>query len=96
MLRLKPLRLCVAVAEAHDPLADGEATVLAAVVEHWDLHCELLDPAQGSPCHVEPRRVAQQDTLFEHRILGDGPDTSMMAVPVPDASWFVKSRTNKA
>lgn len=50
-LRLKTVRLCVAVAEADNHLADGEATVLAAAVEHWDLRCELPqpDPAQGSP-----------------------------------------------
>ena len=41
-LRLRLLRLCVAVAEADAHVADGEAVVLNAAVEHWGLHREML------------------------------------------------------
>jgi len=43
-LRLKVLRLCVAVVEADGQVAEGESVVLVAAVEHWGLHREMLRP----------------------------------------------------
>ncbi len=47
-LRIKVLRVCVAVVEADDHVAEGESIVLLAAVEHWALHREML---QGEPQH---------------------------------------------
>ena len=44
-LRLKVLRLCVAIVEADGHVAEGESIVLVAAVEHWGLHREMLQPA---------------------------------------------------
>ncbi len=44
-LRRSVLRLCVALAESDDHVADGESLVLNALVEHWGLQAELLQPA---------------------------------------------------
>jgi uncharacterized tellurite resistance protein B-like protein len=41
-LRLKLLRLCVELAEVDAHVDDGESSVLAAAVEHWGLHHEML------------------------------------------------------
>ncbi|MDO9234455.1 MAG: TerB family tellurite resistance protein [Aquabacterium sp.] len=41
-LRLKLLRLCVALAECDAHVAEGESIVLVAAVEHWGLHREML------------------------------------------------------
>ncbi|MEP7297797.1 MAG: TerB family tellurite resistance protein [Burkholderiales bacterium] len=43
-LRRKLLRICVDLAEADAHVAEGEAIVLVAAVEHWGLHCEMLRP----------------------------------------------------
>ena len=43
-LRMTGLRVCVAVAEADDHVADGESLVLVAAVEQWGLHREMLAP----------------------------------------------------
>jgi uncharacterized tellurite resistance protein B-like protein len=42
-LRMSVLRLCVAVAEADDHVADGESIVLVAAVENWGLHRQMLE-----------------------------------------------------
>ncbi len=49
-LRHKLLNLCVAVVEADQMIADGEALVLLAAAEHWGLHAERL-PAQRERAH---------------------------------------------
>lgn len=41
-LRRTVLRLCVALVEADQHVADSESVVLAAVVEQWGLHREML------------------------------------------------------
>lgn len=41
-LRLKVLHLCISVIEADERVAEGEAVVLVAAVEHWGLHREML------------------------------------------------------
>jgi uncharacterized tellurite resistance protein B-like protein len=41
-LRLKLIKLCVAIVEADDHLAEGEATVLTAAVEHWQMQRMML------------------------------------------------------
>jgi len=41
-LRLKLIRLCVAIVEADDHIADGESTVLVAAVEHWAMQRMML------------------------------------------------------
>lgn len=41
-LRLKVLRLCVQLAEVDDQVDAGESIVLAAAVEQWGLHREML------------------------------------------------------
>ena len=41
-LRLKLLRLCVALAECDTHVAEGESIVLVAAVEHWGLHSEMF------------------------------------------------------
>lgn len=41
-LRLKLLRLCVALAECDAHVAEGESIVLTAAVEHWGLHREMF------------------------------------------------------
>lgn len=41
-LRLKVLRLCVAVVEADGHVAEGESIVLVEAVEQWGLHLEML------------------------------------------------------
>ncbi|MCY7314215.1 MAG: TerB family tellurite resistance protein [Rubrivivax sp.] len=43
-LRRSLLRLCVALAESDDHVADGESVVLNAIVEHWGLQAELMQP----------------------------------------------------
>lgn len=42
-LRLAVLRLCVAVAEADEHVADAESIVLVSAVENWGLHRQMLD-----------------------------------------------------
>jgi hypothetical protein len=42
-LRSRVLRLCVAVAEADDHVADGESIVLVGAVENWGLHRQMLE-----------------------------------------------------
>ncbi|MFM9917587.1 MAG: TerB family tellurite resistance protein [Rhizobacter sp.] len=44
-LRLKLLRLCVELAEVDARVDDGESMVLAAAVEHWDMHREMVRPS---------------------------------------------------
>ena len=41
-LRRSVLRLCIAVVEADENVADGESMVLIAAVEQWGLHREML------------------------------------------------------
>lgn len=41
-LRMRVLRLCVAVAEADDHVADVESIVLVSAVENWGLHRQML------------------------------------------------------
>jgi len=41
-LRMSVLRLCVAVAEADDHVADGESIVLVSAIENWGLHRQML------------------------------------------------------
>jgi len=41
-LRMSVLRMCVAVAEADDHVADGESIVLVSAVENWGLHRQML------------------------------------------------------
>lgn len=41
-LRLKLIKLCVAIVEADDHIADGESTVLVAAVEHWQMQRMML------------------------------------------------------
>ena len=48
VLRMTVLRVCVAVAEADDHVADGESLVLVAAVEQWGLHREMLAPTPDS------------------------------------------------
>ena len=43
-LRLNVLRLCVSVVEADGHVAEGESIAIGAAVEHWGLHCEMLQP----------------------------------------------------
>lgn len=50
-LRIKVLRLCVAVVEADDHVADGESIVLVSAVEQWGLHHEMLTPSQPIDAH---------------------------------------------
>lgn len=47
-LRLKLLRLCVALAECDAHVAEGESIVLTAAVEHWGLHREMFRPSTES------------------------------------------------
>lgn len=42
-LRVKLLRICASVIEADAHVADGEAIVLGAAVEHWGLQRAMLD-----------------------------------------------------
>lgn len=42
-LRVKLMRICAAVVEADAHVADGEAIVLGAAVEHWGLQRAMLD-----------------------------------------------------
>ena len=42
-LRVKLLRICAEVVEADAHVADGEAIVLGAAVEHWGLQRAMLD-----------------------------------------------------
>jgi Tellurite resistance protein TerB len=44
-LRKLVLRLCVAVAEADNHVADGESMVLVSAVERWGLHHQMLQPS---------------------------------------------------
>jgi uncharacterized tellurite resistance protein B-like protein len=50
-LQFKLLRICAAVVEVDDHVADGEAIVLGAAVEHWGLQRAMLDGriAPGTP-----------------------------------------------
>jgi hypothetical protein len=47
-LREKLLRLCVALAEVDQQVAEGESIVLVAAVEHWGLHYDMFRPAPRS------------------------------------------------
>lgn len=44
-LQRKVAALCVQVAEADGRVAEGEAALLMAAVEHWNLQHEMLSPA---------------------------------------------------
>jgi len=50
-LRATVLRLCVAVAEADDHVAEGESIVLVSAMEQWGLHREMLLAAVTSDAH---------------------------------------------
>ncbi len=52
-LRMCVLRLCVAVAEADDHVADGESIVLVSAVENWGLHRQMLQEP-GLPQEQQP------------------------------------------
>lgn len=41
-LRLKVIKLCVAIVDADDHIAEGESTVLTAAVEHWQMQRMML------------------------------------------------------
>lgn len=43
-LRRKLLRLCVDLAQSDSRIAEGGSSVIAAAVEHWGLHREMLQP----------------------------------------------------
>jgi uncharacterized membrane protein YebE (DUF533 family) len=45
-MRKAVLRLCVAVAEADNHVADAESIVLVNAVEQWGLHYQMLAPSQ--------------------------------------------------
>ena len=45
-MRKAVLRLCVAVAEADNHVADAESIVLVYAVEQWGLHYQMLAPSQ--------------------------------------------------
>lgn len=47
-LRLEVLRLCLAVVDADDHVADAETLVLTSTVEQWGLQHEMLRPADES------------------------------------------------
>lgn len=51
-LRLAVLRLCVAVAEADEHVADAESIVLVSAVENWGLQRHML----GEPHEADQRR----------------------------------------
>ena len=42
-LRRTLLRLCLAIVDADDHVADGESVMLTAAIAHWGLHQEMLD-----------------------------------------------------
>lgn len=42
-LRRTLLRLCLAIVDADDHVADGESVMLTAAIAHWGLHQEVLD-----------------------------------------------------
>jgi uncharacterized tellurite resistance protein B-like protein len=48
MLRLEVLRLCLAVVEADEHVADSEAFVVGTALEQWGLQHEMLRPANES------------------------------------------------
>jgi hypothetical protein len=50
-LRMCVLRLCVAVAEADDHVADGESIVLVSAVENWGLHRQMLQEPSPPRAH---------------------------------------------
>lgn len=50
-LRATVLRLCVAVAEADEHVADGESIVLVSAVEQWGLHHEMLRASRPADSH---------------------------------------------
>jgi len=47
-LRHTLLRLCLAIVDADDHLADGESVMLIAAVDHWGLQRDLLRARPGS------------------------------------------------
>jgi uncharacterized tellurite resistance protein B-like protein len=51
-LRMTVLRLCVAVAEADDHVADGESIVLVSAVEQWGLHRQMLQESTRPDAHL--------------------------------------------
>ncbi len=48
-LRLRVLHLCLQLAEADGHVAEGEAIVLNAAVEHWGLQRQMLRPVNEWP-----------------------------------------------
>jgi hypothetical protein len=42
-LRRTLLRLCLAIVDADEHVADGESVMLTAAIDHWGLHQEMLD-----------------------------------------------------
>jgi hypothetical protein len=53
-LRRKVLRLCVAVVECDEHVAEGESIVLVAAVEQWGLHGDMLrvDSTRATATHA--------------------------------------------
>ena len=47
-LRRTLLRLCLAIVDADDHVADGESVMLTAAIAHWGLHQEMLDTRPAS------------------------------------------------
>jgi hypothetical protein len=48
-LRLRLLRLSLAIVESDQHLAEGETLLLEAAVMHWDLQADLLHKPKPSP-----------------------------------------------
>lgn len=53
-IRLAVLRLCLAVVQADNHVAEGESVVLGAVVEHWGLQGEMFreEAERPEPAHA--------------------------------------------
>ena len=47
-LRRTLLRLCLAIVDADDHVADGESVMLTAAIAHWGLHQVMLDARPAS------------------------------------------------
>lgn len=49
MLRAKVLQLCIAIAESDAHVAEGEQIVIAAAVEQWGLHHDMVRSSGNQP-----------------------------------------------
>lgn len=48
-LRQTLLRLCLAIVDADDHVADGESVMLTAAIDHWGLHRDILSMRPAAP-----------------------------------------------